>query len=118
MPSHQFLASLIGHDAEQLAKQYLIDNSLRFVEQNYKAKVGEIDLIMQDQNQLVFVEVKYRSSDSHGHAAEYFTFSKRKKLERTINYYLLQKKLNPHHTNLRIDVVAIDGEQVNWLKNV
>jgi putative endonuclease len=112
------MASIVGHDAEQLAKQYLLDNSLQFLEQNYKAKVGEIDLIMLDQKQLVFVEVKFRSTKSHGSAAEHFTFSKRRKLERTINYYLLQKKLNPHHTNLRIDVVAIDGEQVNWIKNV
>lgn len=112
------MASLIGYEAEQAAKQYLLDQSLVFVEQNYKAKVGEIDLIMLDQQQLVFVEVKFRSTDSHGCAAEHFTFKKRKRLERTINYYLLQKKLNTHHTNLRIDVVAIDSEQVNWIKNV
>ena len=112
------MASLVGHNAELSAKQFLIDESLQFLEQNYKAKVGEIDLIMQDGEQLVFVEVKYRSSDSHGHAAEYFTKSKRMKLERTIQYYLLQKNMNPHHTNLRLDVVAIDNEQVNWIKNV
>lgn len=112
------MASLIGYDAEQRAKYYLLENSLRFVEQNYKAKVGEIDLIMLDEKQLVFVEVKFRSTASRGSAAEQFTPKKRKRLERTINYYLLQKKLNPHHTNLRIDVVAIDGEQVNWIKNV
>jgi putative endonuclease len=116
--SHQFMASLIGHDAELQAKNYLLANSLQFVEQNYKAKVGEIDLIMLDEQQLVFVEVKFRSSNSHGSAAEHFTVSKRRKLERVINYYLLQKKLNPHHTNFRLDVVAIDGEQVNWIQNV
>jgi putative endonuclease len=112
------MASLVGHEAEQLAKDYLLANSLQFVEQNYKAKVGEIDLVMLDGEQLVFVEVKFRSSNSHGSAAEQFTYGKRRKLERVINYYLLQKKRNPHHTNLRIDVVAIDGEQVNWIPNV
>jgi len=116
--SHQYMASLIGHNNEQLAKQYLLDNSLQFLEQNYKAKVGEIDLVMLDGQQLVFVEVKFRSTDSHGCAAEHFTLKKRRRLEKTINYYLLQKNLNTHHTNLRIDVVAIDGEQVNWIKNV
>jgi putative endonuclease len=112
------MASSIGHNAEQLAKQYLIDNSLQFLEQNYKAKVSEIDLIMLDKEQLVFVEVKFRSTNTYGCAAEYFTFKKRKRLERAISYYLLQRKLSIHHTNLRIDVVAIDGEQVNWIKNV
>jgi putative endonuclease len=112
------MASLIGYEAELLAKQYLLNQSLQFLEQNYKAKVGEIDLIMRDGEQLVFVEVKYRNSNSHGHAAEYFTKNKRVKLERTIQYYLLQKNMNSHHTNFRIDVVAIDGEQLNWLKSV
>ena len=112
------MASIVGHDAEQTAKQHLLDNSLQFVEQNYESKVGEIDLIMLDKQQLVFVEVKFRSSKSHGCAAEHFTPRKRRKLENAINYYLLQKKLNPHHTNMRIDVVAIDGEQVNWIQNV
>jgi putative endonuclease len=112
------MAHLLGHDAELLAKQFLINESLQFLEQNYKAKVGEIDLIMQEGDKLIFVEVKYRSSDSHGCAAEYFTKTKRLKLERTIQYYLLQKNMNPHHTNLRIDVVAIDGERVNWIKGV
>ncbi|MFB0911788.1 MAG: YraN family protein [Glaciecola sp.] len=112
------MASSTGHDAEQLAKQYLLDNSLQFLEQNYRVKVGEIDLIMLDKQQLVFVEVKFRSTNTYGCAAEYFTFKKRKRLERAINCYLLQNKMNTHHTNLRIDVVAIDGEQVNWIKNV
>jgi putative endonuclease len=112
------MASIAGYEAEQVAKQYLLDHALQFLEQNFKAKVGEIDLIMMDGPQLVFVEVKFRSNSSHGTAAEQFTWSKRRKFEKTVNYYLLHKKLNPHHTNMRIDVVAIDGEQVNWLKNV
>ena len=118
MLSNQFTASLSGFDAEQIAKRFLCEQSLRFMEQNFTCKVGEIDLIMQDKKQLVFVEVKYRKSNSYGAAAEQFTARKRRKLEKAINYYLLQKNCNPFHTNFRIDVVAIDDEQVNWLKNV
>jgi putative endonuclease len=118
MLSNQFRASLSGFEAEQKAKRFLCEQSMRFVEQNFTCKVGEIDLVMRDGQQLVFVEVKYRKSDSYGAAAEQFTTRKRRKLEKAINYYLLQNKLNPFHTYFRIDVVAIDDEQVNWIKNV
>lgn len=118
MLSNQFSASSRGFDAEQKAKAFLCAQSLTFIEQNFSCKVGEIDLIMQDRQQLVFVEVKYRKSDSHGNAAEHFTTNKRRKLEKAINYYLLQNNSNPFHTNFRLDVVAIDDEQVNWIKNV
>ncbi|MBF7075047.1 YraN family protein [Glaciecola sp. MH2013] len=118
MLSNQYLASNRGYTAEQKAKSYLEQHSLVFIEQNFKSKVSEIDLIMRDQEQLVFVEVKFRKNASHGSAAEQFTKSKRNKLEKAIYYYLLKNKLNAFHTSFRIDVVAIDAEKVNWIKNV
>lgn len=111
-------ARIAGFEAEQRAKQYLIDQNLCFVEQNYSVPLGEIDLIFKQANQLVFVEVKYRSSNSHGKAAEYFTPNKRRKMHRAIMCYLQQHNLNLHHTSLRIDIVAIDNEQLEWLINV
>jgi putative endonuclease len=118
MAIRQWKASATGEAAEQHAKQYLIQQGLRFVEQNYRAKVGEIDLIFKDVQQWVFVEVKYRESNSHGHAAEMFSASKRRKLTRAIMCYLQSLNLNLHHTSLRIDVLAIDGNKLNWIKNV
>ena len=117
MLSYQYQASLTGHDAEQQAKTFLMQAGLVFIEQNFRSKVSEIDLIMKDKDQWVFVEVKYRKNKHFGSAAEQFTASKRKKLERAVEYYLISKKSNPFHTSYRIDVVAIDGEQVNWIKN-
>lgn len=108
----------LGDDAEQRAKAFLLAEGLVFIEQNFRVKVGEIDLIFKQENQWVFVEVKYRSNAEHGLAAEYFTSSKRSKMNRAIMCYLQQHNLNLHHTNLRLDVVAIDDTKLTWLKSV
>ncbi|MBT1451083.1 YraN family protein [Glaciecola sp. XM2] len=114
----QWYASKRGACAEQYAKQYLIDKGLYFVAENYRVKVGEIDLIFKDHEQWVFVEVKYRENNTHGSAAEMFTTGKRRKLTRAIMCYLQSHDLNFHHTHMRIDLFAIDGDEVNWIKNV
>lgn len=107
-----------GADAEETAKQYLISHGLTFIESNFSVAVGELDLIFKDQDTWVFVEVKYRHSDKAGCAAEYFTNAKRNKMLRATMCYLQKLKLNLHHTDLRLDLVAIDGSQISWIKNV
>jgi putative endonuclease len=118
MAIKQWHASETGTLAEQLAKEFLLTHGLVFIEENYRVKVGEIDLIFKDAEQWVFVEVKYRQNASHGCAAEMFTATKKRKLTRAIMCYLQSLGLNFHHTHMRIDLVAIDGDKINWIKNV
>jgi putative endonuclease len=118
MAIKQWHASRTGATAEQLAKSHLLAQGLSFVAENYRVKLGEIDLIFKEDEQWVFVEVKYRENASHGHAAEMFTMAKRRKLTRAIMCYLQSLDLNCHHTPMRIDLLAIDGEKINWIKNV
>lgn len=119
MPSNQYFASLIGQEAEQKAKSFLKEQGLEFITENYKVKAGEIDLVMRSSDLTwVFVEVKYRQTSDFGHAAEYFTASKRSKLVRAIMWFLKENNLNPEHTPMRIDLVAIDADTLNWIKNV
>jgi putative endonuclease len=114
----QWAASETGAAAENQAKAFLINEGLEFIEQNYRVKLGEIDLIFKDMQQWVFVEVKYRENDSHGSAAQMFTPAKKRKLWRAIVCYLQALDLNCHHTDMRIDLIAIDGTELNWIKNV
>jgi putative endonuclease len=111
-------AKRAGQQAEVKAKHYLEVQGLKFIEQNFRVPQGEIDLIFKDLQQWVFVEVKYRRTHDHGFAAEYFTASKRSKMNKAIMCYLQQHKLNLHHTDLRIDVIAIDDKQLTWLYSV
>lgn len=114
----QWHAKQTGDDAEAKAKRFLLMQGLHFVTQNYAVKSGEIDLIFKDMQQWVFVEVKYRENDTHGSAAHMFTEAKRRKLIRAIMCYLQSLNLNCHHTDMRIDLIAIDGQNLNWIKNV
>lgn len=118
MAIKQWHAKKTGDEAEARAKAYLMSQGLEFISQNFSVKSGEIDLIFKELQQWVFVEVKFRAGNTHGHAAEMFTASKRAKLTRAIMCYLQSLDLNCHHTDMRIDLIAIDGDQLNWIKNV
>jgi putative endonuclease len=112
------LSPIIGAQAENQAKHYLIGEGLLFKEQNYRCRLGEIDLIMLDKEQWVFVEVKYRSSEQYGKAVDYMTASKRKKIEAAIYHYMKCKNMNPHHCDYRCDLVCIDSGNISWLKAI
>lgn len=112
------VSNLLGRQAESKAADYLKQQGLQLLCQNYHCRSGEIDLVMQDQQELVFVEVKYRSSSHFGGAAEYFHAAKRKKFESAVQHYLLERGLNPMIVAHRIDLLAIDKENIQWLKHL
>ncbi len=104
-----------GRDWEQVALRHLKRQGLRFVEANFSCKGGEIDLIMRDGDSLVFVEVRQRADRRHGGAAASITPAKIRRLVRAAQVYLLRF---PKMPACRFDVVAIDGDQLEWLRNV
>src|SRR3954470_9256191 len=59
-------ASELGRSAERAAERYLERRGLRLIARNYRTRLGEIDLVMSHADELVFVEVRFRSSDSFG----------------------------------------------------
>lgn len=97
---------LKGQSAERFAKQYLQDQGLTFVSQNYRCKYGEIDLIMADQNTTVFVEVRYRKSQRFGSGAESVDYNKQRKLLATASHYLQNHK-NAANQACRFDVISL-----------
>ena len=105
-----------GQAAEALAAAYLQSQKLKLVAKNFRYEYGEIDLIMQDGNSLVFIEVRLRSNASFGGAAMSVTRSKQEKIKRTAQRYM---QLHGESA-CRFDVVlmhAIDINAVEWLKN-
>ncbi|NHZ95098.1 YraN family protein [Massilia sp. CCM 8734] len=99
---------------EQKALDYLQGQGLRLVEANYRCRGGEIDLILRHGEELVFVEVRQRASASHGGAAASITPAKIGRMVRAAQTYLLRF---PHTPPCRFDVLAIDGERMEWLRN-
>jgi putative endonuclease len=110
----------IGQAAEATACQYLQARGLRLIEKNYSCYFGEIDLIMQDQVELVFVEVRYRREQAYGSAVQSVNRAKQKKLIKTAQHYLQAKNLYFKIAN-RFDILAIHPAhpkiEVQWVKN-
>ncbi|GHG72406.1 UPF0102 protein [Alishewanella longhuensis] len=107
-----------GKYYEQLALAYLQQQGLTLVTQNFSCKVGEIDLIMRQQQSWVFVEVKYRASNAYGGALAAVSRSKQQKVLRAVLYYQQLHRITQQPC--RIDVLAIEGQapyQYNWLQN-
>lgn len=112
------MTSDTGAKAEDQALAYLRAQGLSLVERNYRCRQGEIDLIMQQGDTLVFIEVRYRRQSHFGSALESVDARKQARLVHSARHFL-------HcHSRLgdppcRFDVIGISGDQgtINWLKN-
>ena len=112
------LNSPTGQHYEDLALRFLQAQGLALMARNYRCRSGEIDLIMRDDQYLVFVEVRYRASMSHGGAAASVTREKQQKLQRTALNFLHTQRINEAGQACRFDVIAFDGnEECQWYKN-
>jgi putative endonuclease len=95
----------LGRWGENLAASYLIRQGYQLIERNFRTSYGEVDLIVQKENLLVFVEVKTRSSDAFGLPEEAITPKKRQHLIAVAQAYL--QKFPALNVDWRIDVIAI-----------
>ena len=105
-----------GSAYERLAADFLEKRGCRILKMNYRNRFGEIDLVGKDGDDLVFFEVKERRTGQAGSAAEAVTLSKQKKICAVSDTYRFMEKVSPD-TQIRYDVIAIDGNKINWIKN-
>lgn len=119
-----------GMQWEQTAEAFLCDQGLKIIERNFSSRFGEIDLIMEHDETVVFVEVRYRKSGQHGSGAESVTTHKQARISRTAGWYLAT---NPHRAEqfCRFDVISIDSikhhkdesnnsghkQGINWIRS-
>lgn len=100
----------LGRRGEEIAARYLASRGLAIVERNWRCPQGEIDLIARDGGELVFVEVKTRSSVAFGHPLESITPVKLARLRR-----LAAAWCDAHpgsHDRIRIDAIAVIAPRV------
>ncbi|MCM1569877.1 MAG: YraN family protein [Roseburia sp.] len=106
----------LGAKKEEQAVEYLSARGFRVAERNFRCQSGEIDIIGYHDGYLVFVEVKYRSGASRGGALSAVDGRKQRRICRVADYYRYI-----HHCRasvmVRYDVVAIQGEEIIWIKN-
>ena len=108
-----------GDSAEQLACRYLQTQGLKLLQRNFYCRGGEIDLVMQHGDSLVFVEVRYRHRTAFGTAAETVSTSKQARIIHCANCYLARYRA--WNEPARFDVVCIEGgasqRRIEWLQN-
>jgi putative endonuclease len=107
-----------GQFAEHHACEFLQRQGLQLLRRNYRCHQGEIDLIMQDRQDIVFVEVRVRNNHFCGDALDSVNYSKQQKLIKTATHFLHCNKLWDN-VNCRFDVIGISYAQteatVEWI---
>lgn len=108
-----------GRRAEELAFNYLIRHGLSLIARNFRARGGEIDLIMLDRGVLVFVEVRFRRSHAFAKASHTVDVHKQRKIIRTAAMFSARHRRHSSRT-MRFDVVAIEGNdalEIEWIRD-
>ena len=111
---------LTGSAAEELACKHLIEQGLLLLQRNYRCMRGDIDLIMQHDDYVVFIEVRFRAHARYGSGAESVTPQKRAKLIAAASHFLQARHAYDRYPN-RFDVISIsqgaDEDRIEWIKD-
>ena len=101
---------------ETLAVNFLKKQGYKILQQNYKNKIGEIDIICfnKKENEIIFVEVKSRSSYEFGLPSEAVDFAKQQKIIKTAQVFLTKNNLL--NAKIRFDVIEVVNKEINHIK--
>lgn len=105
-----------GSEKENDCVNFLLSNGVSVICQNYRNRTGEIDIIGRDGKYLVFFEVKYRKDTGAGYAETAVNKKKQKIICRVSDYYRMKEGISDD-AYIRYDVLAINGDNINWYKN-
>ena len=94
-----------GKLGEDIAVNYLKQNRYTILDRNFECRQGEIDIIALDKKEIVFIEVKTRTSNKYGTPSEAVNKIKQKHMLQTIKYYLYIRNLSDEF--LRIDLIEV-----------
>ncbi|MCM8818662.1 MAG: YraN family protein [Candidatus Omnitrophica bacterium] len=97
----------LGKLGEEKAVEFLKKNGYRIIDRNFKTKIGEIDIIAKKKKEIVFIEVKTRSSDNFGLPEEAINKQKLRRIEKTALLYLNFKKID---LPFKFEVLSIQKE--------
>ena len=108
-----------GYRAEQRVARWLEQQGVEIMAQNYRTRLGEIDLILREDGSIAITEIRQRRSTQFGGAAASITLAKQQRLMRLAQLWLQQ---HPEFRNatLRFDAIVIDGTpeagEIRWIR--
>lgn len=109
-----------GQQCEQFVKRWLIKQGWQCINENYRCRFGEIDLIMHKGKNLIFVEVKFRTDTTYGTAQDFITLAKQQKLILCAKHFLMHEPKFAHY-QCRFDAITINKKihhkNIEWIPN-
>jgi putative endonuclease len=111
----------VGTLGEQLAREFLERNGCKIIDKNFNTRYGEIDLIAKSGDEILFVEVKTRTSSKYGYP-EYAV--DRKKISHLLRALMIYMKIRSIRDFWRMDIVSVELDmetrkaKISWFKNV
>ncbi len=105
----------IGYLYEQKAADFLIKSGYTVLERNYICPYGEIDLICENEEFIIFVEVKFRKSSKFGLPKEYVNNSKQTRIKNSSLYYISEKNIT--EKSFRYDVISFLKNDAEYIQN-
>ncbi|WP_242875926.1 YraN family protein [Cellulosilyticum sp. I15G10I2] len=105
---------LIGAAYEKLATDSLTAKGYTIICNNYRCKVGEIDIVAKIQECIVFIEVKYRANSLYGFPREAVNYKKQQRIKLTAKCYLRQHE--KYEVSCRFDVIEILGDVLTHIE--
>ena len=106
---------VLGKKGERLVEEYLKKQGCKILKRNYKTPFGEADIIAEDKDEIVFVEVKARTTDKFGTPREAVGKDKQRRYYQIAKCYWLQTGTEP---NARFDVAEVYGDgEIEYYKN-
>lgn len=98
---------LLGKFGETLAKEFLRKKNHKIIRKNYKTQFGEIDIISEIENYLIFTEVKTRTNLKYGFASEAVNTSKQIKIVKSSLIFMSDANYHQINRSLRFDVIEV-----------
>lgn len=102
----------VGHQAENIAAEYLKNKGYEIVDQNWKTKYCEIDIIAKINNKIHFVEVKYRKSSQQGSGLAYITPKKIKQMSFAAQLWVIE---NNWSGDYQLSAIEMSGNQYQFI---
>ena len=102
-------AADLGREGERLAARFLRKRGCRILQRNYTCPCGEMDLVVLDGDEIVFVEIRTRTDEAFGHPAESVTPRKQRQIGRVASHYAARHRLTDRP--MRFDVMAVTAVQ-------
>lgn len=102
-----------GRHGEELALEFLVGRGFKMLERNYVFERGEIDLVMEEGEEIVFVEVKARRSIRFGEPEDSVTPAKQRQLRKVAEGYLFERGIEGRPCRFDVVAIRLRGENVS-----